>query len=249
MAWGVAVTAYYGNAYIVAQRLPGGERKIVQRDAYYGRYLPSGHLVYIHQGTLFAAPFNLERLEITAEPVPVLENLESQIGNGAGEFAFSRTGSFVYQAGNTSGLGVRSIYWMTDNGRTEPLRRTPASYINPRFSPDGTRLVMGILDQQFDIWIYEWARDAIMRLTFDAAVDRYPIWTPDGRRVTFASNRHGGSGNIYWKRADGTGEPQRLTESANQQLPLSWHPTGKFLAFREAKGATQGESDHPACGR
>ncbi|MDO8679358.1 MAG: hypothetical protein Q7R30_12455 [Acidobacteriota bacterium] len=80
--------------------------------------------------------------------------------------------------------------------------------------------------------MYEWARDTLTRLTFDTAIVR-PVWTPDGRRIVFASQRADPTLNLYWQRADGTGDAQRLTESRNHQRPASWHPSGKFLAFDE----------------
>jgi serine/threonine-protein kinase len=91
--------------------------------------------------------------------------------------------------------------------------------------------------QGADIWVYDWARDTFMRLTFDPANETKPVWTPDGQRIVFASTRGNGStSNLYWQRSDGTGEIQRLTNSPNQQLPGSWHPSGKFLAFQEQTG-------------
>ena len=86
--------------------------------------------------------------------------------------------------------------------------------------------------------MYELARDTLTQLTFDAAEDRNPVWTPDGRRIVFASDRAKANVyNIYWVNADGTGEVARLTDSPNAQKPLSWHPSGKFLAFHEAGAA------------
>ncbi len=92
---------------------------------------------------------------------------------------------------------------------------------------------MEIIDgAQRDIWVYEWERDTLRRLTFDAAYDYDPVWSPNGDGLVFSSDREG-PGNLYWKRADGSGEVQRLTESRNPQYPGSWHPTGKYLAFVE----------------
>jgi serine/threonine-protein kinase len=66
-------------------------------------------------------------------------------------------------------------------------------------------------------------------------MDVAPVWTPDGRRIAFSSARADkATGNLYWQRADGTGEAERLTESKSRQVPTSWHPSGKFLAFQEA---------------
>jgi Tol biopolymer transport system component len=84
------------------------------------------------------------------------------------------------------------------------------------------------------VWVYEWARDTMTRLTFDPAEDGNPVWTPDGRRIAFGSARADKTTtNVYWQRADGTGDVQRLTESKNRQYPGSFHPSGRFLALME----------------
>jgi len=80
--------------------------------------------------------------------------------------------------------------------------------------------------------VYEWARDTLTQLTFDPGEDHNPAWTPDGRRIVFASDRaNPGESNLYWVNADGTGVVARLTDSQGNQAPWSWHPSGKFLAF------------------
>ena len=227
--------AGYENSNIVVQPLPNGPRKILQRGGYYGRYFPSAHLVYIHDNTLFAAPFDLDRLELVGQPVPAIEGVTSSVGDGGAQFAVSDTGTFVYLPGR-SASGDTSIYWMDHTGKATPLRATAASWSNPRFSPDGRRLALdiGTGGAGVDVWVYEWARDTLTRLTFDPTQDRNPVWTPDGRRIVFASARGDKlTSNLYWQRADGTGDVQRLTESKNLQYPSSWHSSGKFLAFYE----------------
>ena len=227
-------TGGYEDANLVVQPLPTGARKIVQRGGYYGRYLPSGHLVYIHNGTLFAAPFDLDRLELTGQPVPALEGVASNPNIGATQFAASDTGTIVYLAGQRTSADF-PIHWMDREGKSTVLRSTPALWSNPAFAPDGRRLAMDISDgAQADVWTYDWARDTLSRLTFDPTDDVKPVWTPDSRRIVFASRRGDKStDNLYWQRADGTGDVQRLLESKNTQLPASWHPSGKFLAFTE----------------
>jgi serine/threonine-protein kinase len=225
----------YDDAAIVVQAIPDGSPKVVQRGGYYGRFVSSGHLVYIHGGTLFAAPFDLDRLELTGTPVPVAEGVNASTGTGAVNFAVSDNGTFVYLQGPGVGLDA-PILWMDRAGGTTPLRAAPSAWSNPKFSPDGTRLAM---DLQVSgglpaIWVYDWARDTSTRLTFGDGADIRPSWTPDGKRMAFASTRGGSANaNLFWQRADGTGDVQRLSQSAQTQVPTSWHPNGKLLAFQQ----------------
>ncbi len=223
----------FEGASLIVHTLEGDASKAVYRGGYFGRYLPSGHLVFIREGTLFAAPFDLDRLELTGEPVPALESVSANPGNGGAQFAFSRDGTLVYQRGE--GLLTTPIQWMDREGKLQPLRAAPGAYNNIRFSPDGERVALDVLEgNNRDVWIYDWERDNLSRFTFDPGDDNVPAWTPDGERIAFSSTRGDQSeGNLYWQRTDGTGETERLTESRKRQVPISWHPTGKFLAFRE----------------
>ncbi len=236
----------------------GGSPKIVVRGGYYGRYVSSGsvlstgglgspkrdereggHLLYMQQGTLFAMPFDLDRLEPVGQAVPALEGLAASPGIGSAQLAFSADGTLVFVPG-VAQAAINQIDWMTRDGKTSALRSAKSSWSNPKFSPNGQQIALEIYDgKQRDIWVYDWARDTMTQLTFDAADDRYPVWTPDGKRIAFASDRaKKGALNLYWVNGDGTGEPTRLTDSPNGQIPTSWHPTGKFLAFFENRSTT-----------
>jgi Tol biopolymer transport system component len=219
------------DANVVMEVFPDGPRKVVQRGGSHGRYLPSGHLVFIRHGTLFAAPLDLERMELTGSPVPVIEGVWTSSSDGA-QFSFSDTGTLAYVAGRAIGF---PIHWLGRDGTVTPLRDEPANWAAPRFSPDGDRLAMVIEDgTQSDIWIYEWSRDTLTRLTFDPARDGSPTWSPDGRHVVFSSLRGGkGVSNLYCRSSDGSGEVARLTESENSQGAKAWHPSGSILAFSE----------------
>jgi Tol biopolymer transport system component len=225
----------YEDAEIVVYLMASGQRKTVQRGGFHARYLPSGHLVYMHEGTLFAVPFDLKRLEVTGQPAPILEGVVTNPNAGA-QFSFSVTGNLVYVAGRGGSQNV-SIYWMDREGKFAPLRETPGGYFDPAFSPDGKRLALEINDgKRRDIWVYEWERDALTRLTFAGEVNQFPAWTPDGQRIAYSSLEKGGSYNLWWIRADGAGDAQRLAESKSTQFVGSWRPDGKVLAFQHNAG-------------
>jgi serine/threonine-protein kinase len=215
---------------------------VVHRGGYHGRYLRSGHLVYLHKGTLFAAPFDLERLELTGQPVPALDGVVSRPGSAGAQFSVSDQGLLAYLPGAVIGGGEVPIQWLDANGKTRVLQAAPADAGNLRFSPDGGRLAMDVYDgTQRDVWVYDWERDIMSRLTFDPENDNNPVWSPDGHSIVFSSARADKRPNLYLQPADGTGEAQRLTQSTHMQVPTSWHPSGKFLVFEQQ--STQTTSD------
>jgi len=233
--------ASFEDAQIVVYSMASGQRKTVQRGGFYARYLPSGHMVYMHEGTLFAVPFDLKRLEVNGQPTPILEGVGANPGTGGAQFSFSETGNLVYVAGGSAVQNV-SIYWMDRDGKFTPLRETPAAYYNPAFSPDGKRLALEIFDgKRRDIWVYEWERDTLTRLTFAGEANAFPIWTPDGQRIVYSSQEKSIAYNLWWIRADGAGDAQRLTESRNLQAAGSWRPDGKVLAFSQLNPSTSGD--------
>jgi hypothetical protein len=133
------------------------------------------------------------------------------------------------------------ISWMDRSGASTVLRAAPGIWTDPAFSPDGRRLAMEISDgTQFNVWVYDLARDTATKITFEDTDVTRPIWTPDGRRLAFGLRRDGAA-NLYWIRADGVGEPQRLAKNPNHQEPDSWHPTGKFLAYTERRPTTKSD--------
>jgi serine/threonine-protein kinase len=242
----------YEDANIDVVALTTGQRKTVQTGGFCGRYLPSGHLVYIHQSTLFAAPFDLARLAVTGTPVPVLENVSNTAYMG-GYFDFSKTGTLAYLSGG--GESTQAIFSMDSQGKLTPLHTLAAVLWTPRFSPDGKRLALAIDNGPgASIWVLDVDRAAPTRVSFLPSTNMWPVWTPDGRHLVFRST---GSG-IYWIRADGSGEPQRLTDDKLSATPSSFSPDGKRLAMvQQGTNGTydiwtapvEGDPDHPRLGK
>jgi serine/threonine protein kinase len=161
----------FDDASIDVISLPDHSRKTLVRGGMFGRYLRSGHLVYVSRGTLFAVPFDLERLEVRGAPVPVLEGVGSSETYGSAQLAFSQTGTVVY--GSVGEGGLRTVQWLDATGKTQPLLAKSGSYLRPSLSPDGTRLAIA----SSDIWVYDWQRDTMTRLTFNVTAIG-PIWPP-----------------------------------------------------------------------
>ena len=149
----------FEDANIAAVSLKTGEIKILVRGGYFGRYLPTGdsigHLVYAHEGVLFAVPFDPARLELRGTAVPMLEDLAADPNSGAGQFSFSRNGNLVYRTGKVSSQSW-PVSWLDNSGKTRPLIPTPGFYSQPRFSPDGQRLALSqIAGTDRDIFVYD----------------------------------------------------------------------------------------------
>ena len=218
------------TATIAVLNLATGEERLLIPGGSFPRYSPTGHIVYGIDGTLRAVPFDLDRLEVTGNPVPVLDGVITK-GSGAANFGVSQDGSLVYLSGAASAGGLRTLTWVDREGREEPLGVEARLYADPAVSPDGTRVAVRVQDpDNTDIWIWSLAGQTLTRLTVDAAVDNAPLWTPDSARVVFRSIREGGG--LFSKAADGTGEVERLMESPNGPFAFSWAADGR-LVFAE----------------
>jgi Tol biopolymer transport system component len=215
------------NANVEAVSLKTGQIKILHRGGYFGRYLPGGHLLYVHQGILFGVDFDPERLEVHGTPVPLLQDVEANVATGGGQFDFSATGTFVYLAGK-SAAQVWQVGWLDSSGKVRPLLAKPGIYTQPRLSPDGRKL--SFVGEGQDIYIYNIDRDTISRLTFTGHANS-AVWAPDGKHLAFGSvgKDHG----LYWTRSDGAGDPQRLLQGLNTLAPWSFSSDGRRLAYFE----------------
>ena len=213
---------------IAVQRLDTGEQRTLVGGTD-PRVLPSGHLVFARENSLWAARFNLDRLKLIGAPVPVLDDLWVRQENGQALYTVSATGLLAHVPGSSEAR--RRLVWVDREDRPSPLIDTEEDYQLPRLSPDGTRVAVNIGGDDGEIWVCEIERATCSRLTVETG--NYPLWTPDGSKVTFNSLREGITLDLYWKAADGGGEVERLLQRERAQYPISWSPDGQTLAFSE----------------
>jgi serine/threonine-protein kinase len=196
------------------------------------RYVSSGHIVYSVGDTLRAARFDARRLEASADQIPVLDQVLTKATGGA-DFDVAGDGSLVYVAGTDGSAGQQVVTSFDRRGRVTPLAGIPPGpYRDVRVSPDGRRVAVATLD---DVWIYDVARGTMSRLTTNPLSDRSPLWTRDGQRILFTSNR-GPYPELFSKPADGTGTEERLFARGEDAVDVranGWSADGRRLLFTE----------------
>jgi Tol biopolymer transport system component len=216
-----ATITAFDAANIEVMTLADHHTKILQRGGTFGRYLSSGHLVYVNRGTLFAVPFDLDKLEVRGTPTPVLDQVGYSTADGFAQMDVSLTGTLVYRNGLAGSL--LTFQWLDAQGKTQPLLAKPDSYQWPSLSPDGQRLALSMSD----VWVYDWKRDTMTRLTFDGG--NFPVWSPDGRTIAFRKIGEG----IFLVRSDGAGKPQQVIQSKGLPAMMSFMPDGKRMAYQD----------------
>ena len=230
--------ASWDQAQIVLHSLATDERIVLIDGGRDVRYVPTGHLVYGLNGVLLAVPFDLETRQVTGGPVPLVEDvLDAGATTGAVQFSIAATGSLVYVPG-AAGAAL-GLMWVDRDGQQEVISAESHEYRSPRVSPDGTRLAVEVEGpDNTDIWIWYFARATLTRLTFDAGRDSDPLWTPDGARVVFASDREGGG--LFWKAADVTGDAEQLLEQPFA-APYAWTADGRLIFDTDRTDSGQGD--------
>ena len=207
--------------------------QVIVRGATDAQYVPTGHLVYGSEGELQAVAFDPERRETLGDARTVLDQM---VISSAGHTLFSigADGSAVYVAGIPEDPDQRRIVWVDREGREESTGIPPAAYNHVRLSPDGTRAALDNRSEAGDVLIWSFLRQTLDRLTVTPnTVDRQPVWSADGNRIVFSSNRDGGTINLFAHAADGTGTTEKWTDTSNPTYPTAFLPDGSGLLYWE----------------
>jgi serine/threonine protein kinase/Tol biopolymer transport system component len=221
---------------IYAASLDSKDRKLIVATNANAAYVQSGQLLFMRSSVLMAQPFDLQNLTLGGEPRAVADHIETaaavHIGVPITSFAASPKGVLVWRRNTRSSQSV--LQWLDRSGKRLGVVGEAADYSNPSLSPDDTKLAIGIRDPQTktrDIWIFDLLRGTRTRLTFDPADDLDSIWSPDGTRIAFTSDRTG-QRNIYWKPADGSGSEELLLGGKEGPENVEdWSQDGKYLMY------------------
>jgi hypothetical protein len=212
--------------------LPNGERRTLIEGGSDGRYLPTGHLAYAIGGVVFAKPFDLNTLTTTGPAIPVLEGVgRGYPASGAAQYSVSKDGTLFYVPGPpTLPEGGRSLAVYSLDGPTAALDARIDQYEFPRVSPDKRQVAMGSNGAEANIWTYVLDGKADRRRVTVGGRSRFPVWSLDGKRIAFQSDREGDRG-IFWQAADGSGRAERLTtaDSGTSHVPSAWTRDGRLL--------------------
>jgi serine/threonine-protein kinase len=198
-------------------------------------YSPSGHIVYARGAKLFAVPFDIKTRQVTGAAAEVLNGVLVSGNTGAAYYALSRRGDLAYVPGPATD-GHRTLLWVDRSGKTEALPLPPASYLYPRISPDGRFLAVEIEGPNHDVYLYDFSRGVLTKITTDG-LSHDPVWSPDGKRIAFRSWQAGGM-TMWSMPADRSAGAVRLEPRGTRQSPSSFSPDGKFLTFDQQDAET-----------
>ena len=230
----------WDKATILVQPIPTGARQVVFEGGSDARYFPSGHILYAFGGVVFALRFDLQQLKVAGGPVPVIEGVRRAPSGatGAAQFATAGNGALAYVTGPVStASGARELAIIDRKGVARVLKVAAGNIGHARVSPDGKRAAFDTDDEKESIvWVYDIDGTTAMRRVSFSGRNMYPIWSADGQRLAFTSDREGDHA-IFWTRTDGSGPPERLTRpmKGEEHIPESWSPNGDGFLFRITK--------------
>ncbi len=212
--------------------IDGKERKSLFKGYTNVYYIAPGYLLFARDTTVMAQPFDVSKLEVTGEPVPVLENVGFNADTGRSQFSVSENGTLVYKMGS---LAERQLTWFDRQGKEISKVASQGNYSDIVLSPDGKKAAATRnVDGNVDIWMIDLERGLPTRFTFNASSEDDPAWSSDGTSLIFSSNKDGGEiRKIYRKLASGAGNEELLSEAVglSPDVGMDWSPDGKNILY------------------
>jgi eukaryotic-like serine/threonine-protein kinase len=231
------------NSGIFLSELGGENEKLLLPVLSNARYVQPGYLVYGKDGSLLAQKFDLTRLELTGEPIPLVEGVQYIGSYQSHVFSVSDTGLLAYAEGR--GTLTRQFTWVDRKGAIVGTAGKPGNYFSPRLSRDGRRIAYDQSEattDSGDIWVLDVERGISNRLTFDSRNESSPIWSPDDTHLLFFGDYPGRS-DLFTVPSDGTGKVEMFFTNGAGNMPADWSEDGKFIVVQASAGAGKGLMD------
>jgi eukaryotic-like serine/threonine-protein kinase len=230
------------DSAIFVASIEGGNRKLLLKADSSPLYAQPGYILFSRGPTLMAQSFDAEKLQLSGEPFPIAEQVAYAAANSYSSVSVSQNGVMVFLSGNVSN---RQLVWFDRNGKQLGLIGTTAEYNDIVLSDDGKRLAMQkLVDGNSDIWLMDLARGAQSRFTFDAATEDNPVWSPDGKLITFSSgslNADAVAFNLFRKVSSGAGNQEILLKTDLSKEATDWSNDGRFIIFQTYTQKTGGD--------
>jgi eukaryotic-like serine/threonine-protein kinase len=234
----------FTGVYVGSIDLKPGEQSLKplmlsDRQAAYALTAVGGRLLFVRDTTLFAQAFDASRLVLSGDPVPIADQVASFAPANIALFSVSQTGILAYRVG--AGGNRLQLTWFDTQGRRTDVIGDRKAYRNPAPSPDGSRVLVSLLDSEHgnsNLWLLDSLKGTGLRLTFNVGRDDFPIWSPNGSEIIFASNRAGHM-DLYEMPADGSPKERLILKSDEDKFPSSWSSDGRFLLYTRVDPKTR----------
>ena len=226
------------DASIAIQEIGKKPHKILIKGGGFGRYVPTGHIVYARQNNLYAVPFDIKQLKITGPNFRIQDGVAMSQTNGAAQFSFSNSGSLLYTAGGVETAPVAPLLQVQRDGSESVVINEKRGYWYARYSRNNRYLLLEIDDPASAVWIYDLTRGTMSLITSES-LGYMPVPSPDNQSVAFESVRDGSAG-IFVSRMDGSGEV-RVSSTKEQHIPTSWTPDAQSILL--TSGVRNGYSE------
>ncbi len=227
----LAVSAIRDNTGVYVGSIDSTDTKRLMNAQTEVKYAPPGYLLVVNNGSLVAQPFDTKRLELSGEPLSIAEQVVADPTFGDGMFSASENGTLAYRGGGVS--GTTRLTWFDRDGTSTGIVEPAGAYRNPELSPDAKRVAVERRSAQGDrdLWLLDVSGAPPTRFTFTPADEYMPVWSPDGSRIVFASNRDASYG-LYQKPSNGAGNEELLLKSPSEIAPMAWSPDGRSIVYR-----------------
>lgn len=210
------------------------EKRLVVRAKGNVAYAEPGYLLYYRDQALFVQHFDSKKFDLSGDPVPILTDV--QFFPRISEAVFSAAGTGLLVAQRSADSGASQVLWFDRKGQQIGFAMNTGIYGNVMLDPSGKFVASDTTDpvsQNTDIWTYDLEARTAKRLTFDPALDSLPIWSPDGSRIIFASNREL-KFDLYLKDANGAQEEKVIPQDGADRFPTDWSRDGKYVLYERA---------------